>query len=162
MMTEPSSTPTHNCDHKTSIWNSWAFGLVLCIANAFLSALYFSFSKTLMTSPNAYHPLWLATLRQIATMLLSLPQVAAMNAPYFKFPWKTWFHIILRSLLGFGAVVGAQLSIQRISVTDFATILAISPFVTSIAAWPILGETLKFTDLPPILACFLGRSNQEP
>ncbi|MDP1975752.1 MAG: DMT family transporter [Alphaproteobacteria bacterium] len=63
---------------------------------------------------------------------------------------------IIRSIIGFAAVVFLTLSYIKLPIVDASTIQYTSPFVVAILSGPILGERISFNQLILIFICFSG------
>lgn len=66
------------------------------------------------------------------------------------------FLMLLRCLLGTVGVVGNYYAVDHMLLSNAAVLAKLSPFVTAISSWGVLGESLRWPQLAAIAAAFCG------
>jgi probable blue pigment (indigoidine) exporter len=120
--------------------NTWRWSLVAAIAPVTWGAAYYVTAHTLPAS----HPLWGSVLRALPAGLVLL--ALARRRPRGSWWWRS---LVLGAINMSAFFVLVYVAAQRLPTSVASTVMAVSPFVLALVAWPLLGQR-------PRLASMLG------
>uniref|UniRef100_UPI00358F7EF8 solute carrier family 35 member G1 isoform X3 n=1 Tax=Myxine glutinosa TaxID=7769 RepID=UPI00358F7EF8 len=120
-----------------------------------VSALSFSFSSLAVALLQNLHPLQIGFFRCIFQALLLLPLIIFHRQPIFGYPGTRIF-LFLRGALGSTSMLLLYCTVRTIGLAEGILLSRLSPAITILFAWPVLGERWRRSDPPLLILAIVG------